>query len=588
MLVSLLTRTILKLSLALSLVFVLSGLSNLSVVFLPIVPSNGSQPEQLKMRGVWVTPSSISTQEKVDHMLQRVEAGRFNAVFACVFYQGQSLFSSALVKTHPMVEPGFDPLAYLVNEAHRRNIEVHAWFVVGQQITRRGENPLLAEHPDWRLVGPDGGSIDWLNFNRPEVRQFLGSLAYEVKEQYGVNGVHLDYIRYPRPELGFDTNSMEAFQADYGLDANQLRYADLPAYGSFEANPLTNPSTANILATFSNGYPAVALNQYGAGEVVLMNWQANQRNVALSSEILKRSLMRLLQPGGGTFLLRSATNAERYGYDGLTQAKEWLEYLGWPAQELDEPGLESLDSASVLVLPNIYQITQNTASKMANFVQNGGGMIILDGPTPSIKLTEIQAITGMQSRGKYFKEHTIMIATGEHPLIPTSQREASLELFQSWDAMWKDFLRKGVTLTVQEVNQRVKSTSPHGIVSAVQPSANQERARELLMQDWQTWLQGGIIDVLIPLAYVNRTDELQPILDAWQPAIQQYWPITFGIKSYVDKGSTKVPKTPDQLITEIGMLRQAGINDFVIYEFDTLTDEQLAALAEDAHSTTSP
>jgi len=583
MLISHAIKYFFKIVLTLAITFIMVVPGNMMAIFLPSSPSHRIQPGSSAIRAVWVTPSSLYTKEKIDRTLERVTSGGFNTVFACVFFQGQTVYSSELATTHHNVEPEFNPLAYLVSEAHQRNIKVHAWFISGY-LGQNRESPLLIEHPDWKLIGTDGGSYDWLNFNLPEVKQFFGNLAFEVVERYDVDGIHLDYIRYPDPEWGFDPYSMETFQQEYGLDANLLRYADLPAYAMFSGNPLTNPSTANVLVTFSNGYPAVTLNQYGEGEVILLNWEANKRNIALNSEILKRSLQRLLPPDGGVFLLRSETNAEKYGYEVLDQVMAWLEYLGWAGQEVGETDLVNLGPNSVLVLPGIYLITRETATQMADFVQRGGGMIIIDGPTRSIFLPEIQAITGMQSRGFHFKEQTIMTATGEHPLIPTSQREADLNQFQAWEAAWKDFRRKGVTLTVQEIHQRVQSTFPDVMVSTVIPGSA-DSAFQLRMQDWPTWLQTKSVDMLVPLAYVDKLEDLKPEIESWNQWIYGDIPFAFGLISYTGKGNAKTPKPPEQLITELWVLREAGIANFSIYNLDSLTDEQLAALAEDAQAT---
>lgn len=544
------------------------------------------QPGQQAMRAVWVTPWSITRPEDVDRVLQRVVAGGFNTIFVCIFYEGQTLYPSALANSHEIVETGFDPLAYIMNHVHRQNIEVHAWFIAGKA-SDGIESPLLTEHPDWGLIGPDGGPIAWLNFTRPEVRQFISDLAIEVVARYGVDGVHLDYIRYPNPEWGFDAYSMDAFQDEYGLDANKLRYEELPAYGVFTGNPLISPSTAQVLATFANGYPAVTLNRYGEGEVVLFNWQANQRKVAVNSEILQRAIQRLLQPGGSVYLLRSETNAKTYGYSGLNQVQVWLEFLGWETQAVGEAEVGGLNPDSVLVMPNIYLISTGTAAQLANFVQQGGGVIFIDGPTPSMHLPQIQVITGMRMRGFYFEEAMIMTATGEHELIPTNQDEACMDSFVAWDALWKEFRRKGVTLTVQHVHQRLKSTFPQVTVSAVVPT-NPEAARQVFMQDWPEWLQTGSIDLLIPLTYVERASELGTMLKAWEPAINGDVRIAFGLISYTGGDSTRSPKTAAQLMTEIERVRQTGVFDFAIFELDSISDDQLSALEQDAQMTKPP
>ena len=175
--------------------------------------------------------------------------------------------------------------------------------------------------------------------------------------------------------------------------------ADLPAYGLFVSNPLSEPTSARVLATFANGLPAVALNTYGKGEVVLLNWRANQRTTAVGSEIMRRSLQRLLHTGQQIYLLRSETNAKEYGYDSFDSTLEWLTHLGWVPVQVSETDVPDLAVGSVLVMPDVYLISTATAAQLAQFVRDGSGIIFVDGPSRSIELTDIQAITGMTSRG---------------------------------------------------------------------------------------------------------------------------------------------------------------------------------------------
>jgi uncharacterized lipoprotein YddW (UPF0748 family) len=105
----------------------------LLIVALPsCIPLAGSGAESLAWTGVWVQARSITSPEMIDEVLQRADAGGFKAIMVNVFYDGQSLYDSALVEKYDEVDAGFDPLAYLVPQAHQRGIQVHAWFVVGR------------------------------------------------------------------------------------------------------------------------------------------------------------------------------------------------------------------------------------------------------------------------------------------------------------------------------------------------------------------------------------------------------------------------------------------------------------------------
>lgn len=538
--------------------------------------SPASEAESPGWSGVWVQAKLITTPEKIDEVLQRAEAGGFNAIFVNVFYDGQSLYDSALVEKYDKVDAGFDPLAYLVPQAHQRGIQVHAWFLVGR--IDNNDSTVLLTHPDWSLVGPDGDTIAWLNFIRPDVREFISNLMMETVEHYGVDGVHFDYTRYPGPEWGFDLYTIREFTEKYGIDLNQLRYSDLPAYGLFEGNPLTDSGSGQVLASFGNGIPAVVINRYGEGESILLNWKANKRTVAAASEIMQHSLQRMADPGEQIYILRSETNADEYGYDNFEQAMEWLAYLGWEPVGTSEAEIEYLAAGSALVLPNVYLISGETAAHLADFVYRGGGVIFIDGPTRSIHLEEIRAITGMRSRGFYYKGYMLMTPIVTHPLISVSQRDTKLESYQDWDTTWREFRKQGINNLILGIYERVKTKHPDVTVS-VTITSDQDEAQDRYLQDWQTWLEDGYVDLLIPRGYVGGIDELDSVLDAWQPVILEYGPkITFGLITYTEQGQSYTTKPPERLLTEIEMTRRAGSNGVMIFDLGHMTDNQLSAL----------
>jgi len=524
--------------------------------------------------GLWVQLRDVTTPEKIDAILRRAEAGGFNALFVNVFYDGQALYDSALVDQYDKVESGFDPLVYLVSEAHESGIQVHAWFVAGR--IDEPDWPIFQSHPEWTLVGPDGDTLPWLNLVHPDVQGFIGDLMLETVEHYGVDGIHFDYTRFPGPEWGFDPHTVQSFTAEHGIDLNQLRYADLPAYGLFDGNPLIRPGSAQVLASFSNGIPAVAINQYGDGESILLNWKANQRTVAIGSEVMQSSLERLVRSGKQVHVLLSEMNAEEYGYDSFDETMQWLAYLGWEPVEISETAVESLQAGSALVLPNVYLISDEAATHLAEFVRRGGGVIFVDGPTKSIHLREIQALTGMQARGIYYRENMLMTSDGIHPLIPVSERDANLRSYRKWDAAWREFRMQGISNLIRDVRERAKVNHPNVTIS-ITVTSDQDEANQRYLQDWQTWLEEGYVDLLIPRGYVDESDELQPVLDAWLPVVRKHSPkIVFGLIAYTEDGNDPVSKVPDQLLTEVGMALESGSNGFMVFDLGRMSDDQLS------------
>lgn len=536
-------------------------------------------PEEIpELRGVWMQAKSITTPEKVDEMLARIEAGHFNAVFANVFIYGHAYYESTLLEKQPDLAPDYDPLAYIIEQAHRRGIAVHTWLVAGPVGDHGEQGPILAQHPDWAMIGPDGKRSFWLNYTRQDVRRFIGDIVLEIVKNYDVDGVHFDYTRYPGPQWGFDSYSAQVFSQEYGVDLDLLRYSELPAYATFKGHPLDGVDTAQVLAVFDSGRPAVLLNNYGAGQVILFNWDAGVRQVAASSEIFRRSINCLAGGNGDVYILRSETNAEKYGYDGFNEGFTWIKDIGRSPIEVTEADLAALDVNAVLVMPNVYLITSQVASDLAGFVRRGGGVIFIDGPTPSIRDPNIQAITGMRARGRYFREAGLLIATEEYDIIPNSNRGLELEDYQVLDAKWKTFRKQGITRLVQDVYQRTKQESPDMLLT-VTVAANQETLAERHFLDWWAWLEGEYVDLIIPRAYVGQDEPLDPIIADWQPAIERSGRVTLGLKAFTRQGDKRVPKTPARILSEIGLARASGSSGVILFDIEHIGDDVLEALA---------
>ncbi|HIA85570.1 MAG TPA: T9SS type A sorting domain-containing protein [Candidatus Marinimicrobia bacterium] len=94
--------------------------------------------------------------------------------------------------------PGYDPLEYAIQEAHKRGLELHAWFNVFQ-CSSTYEGAPAAEHPEWICRDQDGYSMDSYRSLSPgleDVRAYTIDVAMEIVNNYDIDGLHLDYIRW--------------------------------------------------------------------------------------------------------------------------------------------------------------------------------------------------------------------------------------------------------------------------------------------------------------------------------------------------------------------------------------------------------
>jgi hypothetical protein len=364
---------------------------------------------------------------------------------------------------------------------------------------------------------------------------------------------------------------------EYGIDLDIMRYEDLPAYGFFKGNPLTLPGSAKVLASFSNGVPAVTINSVGNGEAILLNWDANIQRIALESRVLDRSIQYLKGDQGQVYLLSSETNAEEYGLGSFDRAKDWLQEIGWDPSETTEAEIDSLDPDSVLVLPNIYLISYSTAQKMLSFVESGGGIIFIDGPTPSIMNADVRAITGMNFRGRYFDEELLITARAGHPILPTSTRSDDIRIYQEWDQAWREFRMQGINQLIQDVYSDVHLVSPDTIIS-VTVTSDINRAKYEIFQDWPAWLDGRYIDLLIPRFYVDEVGELRNLFSQWKQVLNGDPRINAGLITYHENSG--VLKKPQQLLVEMKMAEDAGSNGIMLFDLDHMDEEQFSEVSK--------
>lgn len=106
--------------------------------------------------------------------------------------------------------PGYDPLAFAIEECHKRNMQLHAWIVtmpLGKDvhIARQGKMALSRKKRD--LCTHYRGAW-YMEPGNPKTKDYLVEIVKEIVEKYDVDGIHLDYIRYPDRTAGYPDASL--------------------------------------------------------------------------------------------------------------------------------------------------------------------------------------------------------------------------------------------------------------------------------------------------------------------------------------------------------------------------------------------
>jgi len=175
-----------------------------------------SQPKH-EVRAVWLTtiggidwPSSYAhdgmgirtQQQQLIKILDQLQAVGINTILLQTRIRATTLYPSDIepwdgcLSGRPGRSPGYDPLQFAIDQCHRRGMELHAWVVtlpVGKWNTY-GCQQLRRRYPSLiKRIGEEG----YMTPESPVTADYLADICEEITRRYDIDGIHLDYIRYP-------------------------------------------------------------------------------------------------------------------------------------------------------------------------------------------------------------------------------------------------------------------------------------------------------------------------------------------------------------------------------------------------------
>lgn len=199
----------------------------------PVQPAN-------EVRALWVVRDALRSVETIDRMIDFAIQSRFHLLFVQVRGRGDAYYRSGIEPVASDLElpiEDFDPLDYLLIRARRAGISVHAWVNVFYVWSDPDRDPprghVAREHPEWLLSGPSGERQDTRGVRRwqedgiegyylspalPAVRAYTASIVADLVSRYPLNGIHLDYIRYPARGYTFGPEARTQFALEWGID----------------------------------------------------------------------------------------------------------------------------------------------------------------------------------------------------------------------------------------------------------------------------------------------------------------------------------------------------------------------------------
>jgi len=209
--------------------------------------STVAQGAKVETRALWVTRTTLSSPESIRQMVRAADAGGFNTLIVQVRGRGDSYYTGTQEPraTELASRPDFDPLATVLETAHAAGLKVHAWVAVNL-VSSSVSLPAAREHviyraPEWLMVPRElaaemkkvdlrspaylGRLTRWTRAHATEVEGLYTSPVHpgaqahaaavigELAQNYAVDGVHLDYVRFPNEDFDYSPAAIALFKS---------------------------------------------------------------------------------------------------------------------------------------------------------------------------------------------------------------------------------------------------------------------------------------------------------------------------------------------------------------------------------------
>lgn len=191
---------------------------------------NASAPKY-EYRAVWLTTienldwpkSLVKSKEDVERqqkelcvILDSLHELNINTVLLQTRVRGDVIYPSSIEPfSHVLTgvegkSPGYDPLAFAIEECHKRGMQLHAWLVTlplgkDEHIKRQGKQALSRKRKE--LCTHYKGAW-YMEPGNPGTAEYIVELVEEIVSKYDVDGIHLDYVRYPDRTNGYPDSAL--------------------------------------------------------------------------------------------------------------------------------------------------------------------------------------------------------------------------------------------------------------------------------------------------------------------------------------------------------------------------------------------
>jgi uncharacterized lipoprotein YddW (UPF0748 family) len=202
-------------------------------------PADRSSIVENSGRGMWIVRHDIRSPASIDSIITIAVQYGFSDLFVQIRGRGDAYYNSAYEPRAEELDGDFDPLAYIISRKGNNHFRIHAWINVfylwsGDSLPKSKEH-LLNRMPEWTACPADVSLNGSLVLRRgdaeglfsspllPQVQNHILKIVDDILSKYDIDGIHLDYIRFPGQEFDFHPWIRHQFQRTYILDPLELK-----------------------------------------------------------------------------------------------------------------------------------------------------------------------------------------------------------------------------------------------------------------------------------------------------------------------------------------------------------------------------
>lgn len=227
--------------------------------------ASGPAPKRVERRSgflaTWVVRTDLVDKRSIERVVDEAIAGQVNALFVQVRGRGDAYYLGGIEPLAEGIAPGFDPLSELIGLARPAGIEVHAWINVfllgGLEFLHPDARHGARARPEWIQIPPSlagdllplppghagflpriqeharasRGEAEGLYADplSPSYREHVAAVARDLSARYEIDGLHLDYVRYPGQGYGITREALDRFRVEVDRELSGADRRDMAA-----------------------------------------------------------------------------------------------------------------------------------------------------------------------------------------------------------------------------------------------------------------------------------------------------------------------------------------------------------------------